>query len=82
MKGHQEDLERGKQTKRQDSGGRNKKAEAAEETEGESGSTVGGCVESPALCPFPHFLEGPFPTHDNGCQPSECVFAEFLGPHP
>lgn len=43
---------------------------------------MGGCVESPLCVPFPHFLEGPFPTHDNGCQPSESVSAEFLGPHP
>lgn len=54
-KGHQEDLERGKQTKRQASGGRNKKAEAAAQTEGESGRTMVGWVGSEPCSVF-HFL--------------------------
>lgn len=58
MKGHQEDVQRGKQTKRQVSGGRNKKAEAAEKIAGESSSTMGGCVENPALRSISSLLRG------------------------
>lgn len=71
------------QTERQVLGGRDKKAGATEEGEGEPGSPMGVRVSrAPPRAPAPHFLERQSPTHDNGCHPSERFLVEFSGLHP